>query len=111
MEGMECVHCHRELVGRTRRYCDGRCKWAGYRRRCAGLPEDHLAGGGRRGRVPLGARTNAELRSGLLEIKEGLGATIEGLIAARELFEQAGTPEGDRQRARMQVILDEHVAE
>jgi hypothetical protein len=106
---MDCAHCHREIVGRPRRYCEPLCKWRGYRRRRAGLPEDHLAGGGRRGRVPLAGMTKADIRRSLAEIKTQLGATTEGLRAARELFEQAGTSEGDRLLARMRAIADERL--
>jgi hypothetical protein len=49
--------------GRPRRFCGDRCRKAAARRRAAGLAENALPDGGRRGRVALGERTRAEWRA------------------------------------------------
>jgi hypothetical protein len=83
---VECAHCHADLEGRRRGFCNGRCRQAAYRRRRAGLPEDYIAGSGRRGRVPLAGKTRVELAAALDEIR----STVDGVTAvleARDLLE------------------------
>jgi hypothetical protein len=66
--------------GRPRRFCSDRCRDHAYRRRKAGL-EENARPAGRRGRVPLGGRTNGELREHWQQVADELRAATEELTA------------------------------
>jgi hypothetical protein len=79
-------------------YCDDRCKKRGWRRRRAGLAEDELAGGGRRGRVVPGALTAAERRARFV---------AELGMLRDELRSQAASLTSPATRSRVRQLLEE----
>ncbi len=93
---MTCAHCHADLLWRHFRFCDDACRQAAYRRRRAGLPEDHLAGGGRRGRVPLAAMTKTEFTAALDEIRARVDRTTSVVERRTAIREAHGLLEANR---------------
>jgi hypothetical protein len=69
---MSCVHCGSSLSSTRRIYCDGRCRQRAYRRRQGGVSQQAYPNGAKRGRVPLGQHTRAEILDALLSARPPL---------------------------------------